>query len=222
MADSSLSSDLEHEASPSRPSKHKTKSGKQSASSSRTPHQPKASSSSDKDALRHHKALERQYNKTKQAVSMSLGLETQPLQHAPLIPRAIGPLLPPTPPSSLLAENFEGSGQPLALSKGVSLSMPDVSAVGLSAPPAPQRKQPEATFTLLRGSTQRRNTCQGASWTSNPCCLRPCHLYWRLVFSRRPSCLFHPCLYRASCPRDLILLTRSQLPRRFRTRRGLS
>lgn len=50
-------------------------------------------------------------------------------------------------PLASLADDRDYPCQPLGLSKGVFLSMPDVSTVGRSVPPIPQRRQVEATFT---------------------------------------------------------------------------
>lgn len=72
MADSSFSSDVEQEASPVRPAKaQKKKSKKSSASRSHGAHLPKGSTTADKDALRRHKALERQWEKAKLAAVSS-------------------------------------------------------------------------------------------------------------------------------------------------------
>lgn len=149
MADSSLSSDLEHETSPPRPPKTKAKAKTRSTSSSRPIPQPKASVASDKDSLRRHNALERQFKKAKQAASSSLGLEAQPLQQAPLVQGSddVTPLVTHTQRPSTLANSFGSSDYSLARSRGVSLSMPNVSAVGFPPSAAPQQKQPEATFT---------------------------------------------------------------------------
>lgn len=76
MADSSLSSDLEQD-SPPRPPKQRKVSGNRSASSSRKALPSKAAVGQDKDALRHHKALECQCDKARQATIKSLGLAPQ-------------------------------------------------------------------------------------------------------------------------------------------------
>lgn len=161
-----MSSDLEHEASPPRPPKsHKTMSGKWAASSSHKSLQPKASTALDKDTLWHHRALERQYNKAKQTVQASLELGTGPPQLATPLqgPMVQGETLPAAPPPRLLPGELADSGPPLGLSRGVSLSLPDVSAAGLAASHTPLRRQPEATFTPTAAGLRAAEGCLSGS-----------------------------------------------------------
>lgn len=67
MADSSLSSDMEHESSPSRAQKRQpapqgSKGRSRSKSSRAQPASSKRPATANKDAQRHHKALERQFD----------------------------------------------------------------------------------------------------------------------------------------------------------------
>lgn len=144
MADSS---DLEPEDSPPhRSTKHyKAESGKRSDLSSRKPHQTRATSGQDGDVLRRHKALERICDKAQRSVSPALGLDACSMQANAPTPSAS--TLPPQPPSGPAAGVLDGSGQQLLLSKRVSLSMPDVSGVGLPTSHSSHHGLPEVTFT---------------------------------------------------------------------------
>lgn len=87
MADSSFSSDVVQEASPVRSAKpRKKKSGKTSASASHGSHLSKGSATADKDALRCHRALERQWEKAKLAAALSSNREAGSCQQSPSVP----------------------------------------------------------------------------------------------------------------------------------------
>lgn len=88
MVDSPLSSDLELEASPLRSvSRQRPISRAQSTSSSCTSCHSKAAAAAEKDALHRHKALERRFDKAKQAVSSAPSCSRPPLPlQAPQVP----------------------------------------------------------------------------------------------------------------------------------------
>lgn len=124
MSDSSLSLDLEQEASPPKPTKSRKKgAGKRSAPTSRKIHRSKAAPSLDKDALRRHKALEQQYDKARQAASASLDLDSRPLQSAPPVamPSTSTSLPPDASPACPSTGVQSYPTQPLTMAKGFTL-----------------------------------------------------------------------------------------------------
>lgn len=130
MPGSSFSSDSDREESPARLcSSHKRHSGSKAATSSHKAPRAKA----DKDAIRRHKALERQFEKVRLAAAASEVRGETSLGHEPRSPRQGG--------ASACTSN------PLVLSRGVSLSLPDVSVAGLDSAQRSRRPQPAATFT---------------------------------------------------------------------------
>lgn len=144
MADSPLSSDLEPGASPPPKSKcFKSDSGKQSTGPSHKPRKPNSTSGQDRDVLRCHKALEHQCDKAQRCVHESLGLGTSPISAGPS-GQATMRSGSPDRTQVLASIDSTGPANPLALAKGVSRSLPDVSIVGTSTS---RHKVPEATFT---------------------------------------------------------------------------
>lgn len=148
MADSSLSSDLELEASPPRKkgTRPKATTGKRTGGSSRKSRKDKVPPRQDKDALRRNKAFERKCSKAQRMATSSLARDPSPSQLAPSTsadawPPSVRADSPPLPPPARVPAD---SGHSLLRAKGVSQSMPDVSVVGLSAS---HRRRPEATFT---------------------------------------------------------------------------
>lgn len=149
MADSSLSSDLEHEPSPPR-AKQKAVPQVHSVPPSHTSRKSKSSLSADKDALRRHKALERQFDKARQAAATSVFAPDRPTT-----PHGFPSVDPEASSAGLSAPPHDGdpsvtagpSGGSHGLSKKTSLSLPDVSSVGLAKSILPLPRQPEVTFT---------------------------------------------------------------------------
>lgn len=143
-----MSSDLEQEPSPPRaPAKRKSKSRARSASASTASCQPGTSLAVDKDAQRRHKALERQYDKARQAMLASVFPTDHPLPslgRSSPAPGVSDSQALSDPPVRAFASNMATSR---GLSRRASLSLPDVSAVGLADPILPQARRPEATFT---------------------------------------------------------------------------
>lgn len=148
MADSSLSSDLEQD-SPLKPPKQRKVSGKWSVSSNRKSLPSRAPIGLDKDAVCHHKALERQCDRARQATLKSLGLAPQTLPSTSADP---GSSTAGDPPSLILrsssaTQDVGGSAPSLGSSKRLSSSLPDFSSMGLPLTSTVQRQPPEATFT---------------------------------------------------------------------------
>lgn len=95
-------------------------------------------------------------------------------------------------------EDVTPFGQSLGLSKRVSLSLPDVSAVGLSTNPPPFPHQPKATFTLTAaGLCAAEAQPPVTQMDFRPCCLQLYLLCWLPDFSRHfadfpnKKCLWH-------------------------------
>lgn len=140
MADSPLSSDLELEASPPRyVSRQRPTSRAQSTSFSRTSCHFKMSSAAEKDALRHHEALEKRFDKAQQASSSA---PKDPSRSS--VSLALDPMASIGQPTSL-SGTAPALACPLVFCRRVSSSMPDVSSVGL--PVAFPSSHPTATFT---------------------------------------------------------------------------
>lgn len=150
MVDSSLSSDLEQEGSPpkvqqQRRSLAKKPRAKATSKSSRAHHSSSKTLAQNKTEQRKHKALERQFEKAKshltchQASATDLGLSSRSVEVA-------GPSHNSQATSASSAGSLDAPPN-LGLSKGVSLSLPDVSSASAVRPSSDLRRLPEATFT---------------------------------------------------------------------------
>lgn len=136
MADSSLSLDLEEECSPPQvqhqPRSKKTKSRPHKA------HTSSKTSAPNKAELRRHQALERQFEKAQQQASV----QGQALGSGD----GAGPSRGSQTKSSSSGVALH-AGSNLRRSKGVSLSLPDVSNPSVTDLSSGHRRLPEATFT---------------------------------------------------------------------------
>ncbi|XP_034296175.1 lamina-associated polypeptide 2, isoforms alpha/zeta-like [Pantherophis guttatus] len=147
MADAYLSSDSEQEPSPPKaPSKHKSKSRGRSTAVSSESLQHRPSSAAEKDAQRRHRALEKQYDRARLATSASVfatGQQLSPQGHLALTSDAVPGLGEDRDASTSQAL----AGPSRGLTKRTSLSLPDVSSVGLAEPHPTSSRRAEATFT---------------------------------------------------------------------------
>lgn len=146
MADIDLSSDSDQEFDPPvvRHTHHKgRKQAKSKASSKASKTSQQLIVGRSKSELRRHEALERQFNKASKGLPQQAGQETEP---DPPSPSGDTASLHELEPAFSEARRPSGVSN-LVLSKGISVSMPDVSLVPQIDLPVRARRPPEATYT---------------------------------------------------------------------------
>lgn len=164
MTDSSLSSDLEQEVSPTRVQKQclpvsKRVKARVTSKASKAHHSSSRALAQDKADMRRHKALERQFEKAKRRTTQSTNRNDSAAEPgtSDQLDASAGPSLLPCDNACSIAGG-PGTVSALGLSKGVSLSLPDVSSAAMVKPSSALRQLPEATFTPTAAGLHTRES----------------------------------------------------------------
>lgn len=221
MADSSLSSDLEPEASP--PHKQakcsKKSSGPRSGSSSRTSRKDKATPAQDKDALRRHKALEHQCDKAQKATAASLGLEECLRHSTSLTPRGQTPCLQGQIPCDNRPLTYQTQVIHCSVQKGCHYLF--LIFQGLAPLHLKDAYQKQLSPRQPQASALPKWHYPPLSWICNQCSLQPYRPSWQQGYNRLHRFPFRPKLgsgLRSCCRTSCRLPTGRQILQRTQTK----